>query len=268
MKFFVRTAVIFLALVSSVRSADSPKRAPEFAAKNLAGESVSLRAQRGKLVFLSFFAGWCAPCRAEAPMLNALAAAYPETLRIFAIGYQEDDPGELRQTAADFGLKVPVLIGAKETLIKGYAVTGLPTGILIDEFGYVVKPYRGFTKKGEEELKGLVAEGSKRIEERKKKGLRLYLGNFTGNGEAPAKVRSALESALRSEKLSLVSSKEESTLSLAGSVSDLGAVMGVELVLSEPGGKELSRERASVISGNYELLTKSALKAVREWDWK
>ncbi|MDP9863508.1 MULTISPECIES: TlpA family protein disulfide reductase [Streptosporangium] len=50
------------------------KAAPAVEGETLDGGSVNLATHKGKVVVLNFWASWCAPCRAEAPVLKDIAA--------------------------------------------------------------------------------------------------------------------------------------------------------------------------------------------------
>ncbi|MBB4913180.1 TlpA family protein disulfide reductase [Streptosporangium saharense] len=50
------------------------KPAPAVEGETLDGATASLGAHKGKVVVLNFWAAWCAPCRAEAPVLKDIAA--------------------------------------------------------------------------------------------------------------------------------------------------------------------------------------------------
>ena len=49
--------------------------APALAGQTLQGEPLDTGSLRGQVVVLNFWADWCAPCRAEAPFLNAVATS-------------------------------------------------------------------------------------------------------------------------------------------------------------------------------------------------
>jgi thiol-disulfide isomerase/thioredoxin len=49
--------------------------APPLVGQTLQGDPLDTGAMRGQVVVLNFWADWCAPCRAEAPFLNAVATS-------------------------------------------------------------------------------------------------------------------------------------------------------------------------------------------------
>ncbi|MEU3167847.1 TlpA disulfide reductase family protein [Streptosporangium sp. NPDC006930] len=50
------------------------KVAPQVEGETLDGGTANLAAHKGKIVVLNFWASWCAPCRAEAPVLKDIYA--------------------------------------------------------------------------------------------------------------------------------------------------------------------------------------------------
>lgn len=64
--------------------------APNFTLTDLKGQNVTLSELRGKWVLVSFWATWCAPCQAEAPVLNQLAAFDPRRLQVLGVAVKDD----------------------------------------------------------------------------------------------------------------------------------------------------------------------------------
>lgn len=63
--------------------------APDFKLPSLAGKEMELAALRGHWVLLSFWATWCLPCQAEAPILTRLSNTYSPALRVVAVAVQD-----------------------------------------------------------------------------------------------------------------------------------------------------------------------------------
>jgi cytochrome c biogenesis protein CcmG, thiol:disulfide interchange protein DsbE len=97
-----------------------------------------LRAPGVKLV--NFWASWCAPCRAEHPMLEALAA---EGVVIHGVNYK-DEPGNALGFLDELGNPYATL-GADATGRMGlnWGLYGVPETFVIDSEGTVVLRHAG-----------------------------------------------------------------------------------------------------------------------------
>ena len=91
------------------------KDAPELALKLVANapsdsNDVSLAALRGHTVLLDFWATWCGPCRAEAPIVNKIAQRYHDQ-GLAVIGVNTSD-----QRGTAFGVEsLPTLVVISKT---------------------------------------------------------------------------------------------------------------------------------------------------------
>ena len=144
---------LLLGLCVGVCAAQSPvattsllhKQAPEFVRTDLENRKLDLRAYRGKVVLLDFWATWCASCQIEMPRFVAWQSQYgPRGLQIVGIS-MDDDPLLARKLYKKMKLNYPVSMG-DEKLGRLYGgVLGLPLAFLIDRQGKVQAQLRGET---------------------------------------------------------------------------------------------------------------------------
>ena len=139
-------ALVFASLVCafSVRAAAPGAAAPAFALPTATGETVSLAPLRGRVVYVDFWASWCAPCRRSFPWMNALQARYgKDGLAIVGINVdkrRDDAERFLRDTPASF----TIAYDAKGAIPAAYDVKGMPSSYLIDRKGNVAAVEEGF----------------------------------------------------------------------------------------------------------------------------
>jgi cytochrome c biogenesis protein CcmG, thiol:disulfide interchange protein DsbE len=108
------------------------------------GGEWKLADHRGQVVLINYWATWCEPCREEMPGLAAVAREFtPKGLVVVGIAMDDgsDAPAQVRAFAAH--MKVPYAIAFPGTASLGPREIGLPTTILIDRHGCIVKTYRG-----------------------------------------------------------------------------------------------------------------------------
>jgi len=109
--------------------------APPLTLVTLDGQHISTADLRGQVVILTFWATWCAPCRAELPLLSDYAARHhAEGLTVLA--FSLDDPerlAEVRAIAATLSFPVG-LLGSDRA--GGYGrMWRLPVSFTIDRAG-------------------------------------------------------------------------------------------------------------------------------------
>jgi len=117
------------------------KMGPTFSGTTLDGENFEL--PNGGIVVVNVWASWCAPCRAEAPTLAALANKYKGV--VFVGVLTRDSEVAARAFQNRFNLPYPtlvddsVLLGFRDTL----SANAIPSTILMDPKGRVAARISG-----------------------------------------------------------------------------------------------------------------------------
>lgn len=129
-------AVILLAACGEQRF--EAKQAHSFTLPLLDGATeVSLRDFRGQVVYLSFWASWCEPCRQEMPYLAQLWQRHQQQgFQVLAINV-EADSALAREFAGQYELPFPVLWDEQREVSSQYRVPGYPTHYIIDRRGRI-----------------------------------------------------------------------------------------------------------------------------------
>jgi len=111
------------------------KPASDFRAAGLDGSPVELSAYRGHPVWITFWATWCPPCRAEAPDIQAAYEQYKDQgLIVLAVNFAED-PATVRDYVGRLGLTFTVVEDPTTDVAALYRVNGLPAHFFIDSDG-------------------------------------------------------------------------------------------------------------------------------------
>ena len=106
--------------------------------------SLSLEDYRGDVVYLSFWASWCVPCRQEMPYLAQLWQRHQQAgLQVIGINV-DDDISAARQFAADHDLPFPLVHDEDRKVSKLYRVPGFPTHFIVDRRGKIRYSGLGF----------------------------------------------------------------------------------------------------------------------------
>ena len=110
----------------------------DFSLPTLAGETQSLAALKGKVVFLNFWATWCGPCRDEMPSMEALYMRFREKgLEIIAVNSGERQPDVLAFMQSN-RLSFPALLDEDGRVSGDYGIRAIPTSFLIDREGMII----------------------------------------------------------------------------------------------------------------------------------
>ncbi|ARK30242.1 thiol-disulfide oxidoreductase ResA [Halalkalibacter krulwichiae] len=114
-----------------------------FVLNDLEGQRIELEDLKGKGVFLNFWGTYCPPCVKEMPIMEDLYNEYQEKgVEIIAVNAAE--PSLTVERFVDrHGLTFPIAIDKGRDVIDAYGISPLPTTILIDEHGTIVRVHQG-----------------------------------------------------------------------------------------------------------------------------
>lgn len=101
----------------------------------LDGERVSLSDYHGKVVFINYWAEWCAPCRVEIPELNRFAREYADQAVVFSVNFDGVSGDALRQQASAMGIEFQTLLRDPRQDLGAPAARGLPETLIADHQG-------------------------------------------------------------------------------------------------------------------------------------
>jgi thiol-disulfide isomerase/thioredoxin len=128
--------------VKSERKAQQKQKespdAPDFALKDLDGNTVKLSDYKGKVVIIDFWATWCGPCRRGIPEFIELQKEYGEDqLVILGVSVDQGDLSVVPAFAKNYGINYPVLYANEDIQRKYGPIRSIPTAFIVDTAGKV-----------------------------------------------------------------------------------------------------------------------------------
>jgi thiol-disulfide isomerase/thioredoxin len=123
---------------------------------------LDLSSFRGRVVYLDFWASWCAPCRHSFPWMQAMKLAYEDQgLAIVAVNLDQN-PADAQRFLEQFRPSFEVRFDPAGNTPQQFKVAGMPTSVLIDRHGNVRYTDVGFRPADsahyETQLRELLAE--------------------------------------------------------------------------------------------------------------
>lgn len=152
----ISISVLIWGMALSAAYADAPLKLnlgdipPDYLGKDRAGNQVNLANEKGKVVVITFWASWCAPCRAELPVLDRIQQQVSQdSFRVVAINFKEDRKRfrKVKKLLKDYVLTITH--DKRGRIGKKFGVNGIPHLLVIDKKGAIVYQAVGY---GEESL--------------------------------------------------------------------------------------------------------------------
>lgn len=117
---------------------------------------VRLADLRGKVVFLDFWASWCAPCKLSLPWMSQMQAKYAaHGLQVVGVNVDARRADAERFLAAT-PVQFAVAFDPAGATPKAYAIKGMPSCFLIGPDGRVLLSHVGFRESDKAELEARI----------------------------------------------------------------------------------------------------------------
>jgi len=128
-------------------SPDIGTKAPDFALLDKHNRVIKLSDYKGKTVFLHFLASWCSDCRKELPKLQAFIYHNKSDPNVIFLNVSfQDELVDLNKLLKEKGYQIPVYNDPDGDVAHSYGVRGVPTTIVIDRQGKVIRKVIGIGK--------------------------------------------------------------------------------------------------------------------------
>jgi thiol-disulfide isomerase/thioredoxin len=124
--------------IPSAKPGEKLMQAPALVVQTVDGKVIDLRQQKGKVVFINFWATWCPPCLAEMPSINDLYLKVKDNPNIVFLSIDADN--NLPKSSLflkNKGYLFPVYSG-NLTLPPAFYSGTIPTTLIVDKKGLVV----------------------------------------------------------------------------------------------------------------------------------
>jgi peroxiredoxin len=105
---------------------------------------VTLAQYAGKVVYLDFWASWCAPCRLSLPRMVQLQRDLGTADFVVLAVSVDEHPAKARKFLAPFKVNYAVLHDATGKTAMSYRVAGMPTSFVINREGEITYRHVGF----------------------------------------------------------------------------------------------------------------------------
>jgi thiol-disulfide isomerase/thioredoxin len=152
-------AFLAFPLAGFVMLADAAPAAPD-CTWSLQGAKQTSDTQQyhGKVLYVDFWASWCAPCLLSFPFMNELQSAFRgQGLQVMGVN-MDQKPDDVQRFLGEHPARFSVATGANAQCAKNFGVAAMPSSYLIDRNGTIRFVHRGFRQGDADQLRTQVEQ--------------------------------------------------------------------------------------------------------------
>jgi peroxiredoxin len=127
----------FASAMSQLESDDERRQQADFTLTELGGNTWALKALRGKVVLVNFWATWCSPCRKEMPDLQALYNQFKDQ-GLVILGISDEDASKVRPFVSAQKITYPILLDPGRKVNDLFRMDSIPKTFIYDRSGKLV----------------------------------------------------------------------------------------------------------------------------------
>lgn len=133
-----------LLMPAAAGAINAHEQAPAIKLNDGSGQAVALSDFRGKLVYLDFWASWCAPCQHTLPWMKKLQSRFGNSgLAVVAVNLDESR-SDADKALTEINPNYKVLFDPSGTAAAAFNPPSMPTSYLIGADGAILAIHPGF----------------------------------------------------------------------------------------------------------------------------
>ena len=111
----------------------------DFSLQTFDGQQISTSEEKGKVLFINFWASWCQPCESEAETLQLAWEKYQPSGDVLFMGvdYVDTEP-EALSSMEKYGITYPNGPDLQTKISQQFRIRGVPETYIVDQTGKVV----------------------------------------------------------------------------------------------------------------------------------
>src|SRR5260370_35947666 len=127
----------YAAAMSKIEADDLRHQQVDFTLRDLRGKTWTLKALRGQVVLVNFWATWCPPCRTEMPDLESIYKRFTK-YGLIVLAITDEEAGKVKPFVTEYGVSYPIVLDPDKSVHRQYTIEGLPRSFVYDRDGKLV----------------------------------------------------------------------------------------------------------------------------------